>query len=274
MPPITVAVYFNPRSPHGERPPFCVIISVGARAFQSTLPARGATDAKEVYVWTSRNFNPRSPHGERPLVFVALCGTVSFQSTLPARGATGEQVRLIHAPFYFNPRSPHGERRCRRAWRRRIQANFNPRSPHGERRAQTPRRSLNAIFQSTLPARGATWRRSREPGEGFISIHAPRTGSDSHIVALRPHDRISIHAPRTGSDWTCCRWFAARMHFNPRSPHGERRRRAHHRVDGHGISIHAPRTGSDPALRRRPDSGSYFNPRSPHGERRQKHIRR
>ena len=33
---------FNPRSPHGERP-LSAIISVGARAFQPTLPARGAT---------------------------------------------------------------------------------------------------------------------------------------------------------------------------------------------------------------------------------------
>ena len=34
-------------------------------------------------------------------------------------------------------------------------------------------------------------------------------------------------------------------HFNPRSPHGERRRVAGHRKDSNQISIHAPRTGSD-----------------------------
>ena len=35
--------YFNPRSPHGERP--CPIaVACGKNAFQSTLPARGATE--------------------------------------------------------------------------------------------------------------------------------------------------------------------------------------------------------------------------------------
>ena len=56
--------YFNPRSPCGERhvgDPF----GVGLRAFQSTLPLRGATDFK------------------RNLWYVT-----QFQSTLPLRGAT------------------------------------------------------------------------------------------------------------------------------------------------------------------------------------------
>ena len=35
-----------------------------------------------------------------------------------------------------------------------------------------------------------------------ISIHAPRTGSDtSCLCRVRPSSVISIHAPRTGSDW-------------------------------------------------------------------------
>ena len=35
----------------------------------------------------------------------------------------------------------------------------------------------------------------------LISIHAPRTGSDSRgVVAARAERMISIHAPRTGSD--------------------------------------------------------------------------
>ena len=35
------------------------------------------------------------------------------------------------------------------------------------------------------------------------------------------------------------------MHFNPRSPHGERRAADDQRVAAVGISTHAPRTGSD-----------------------------
>ena len=56
-------------------------------------------------------------------------------------------------------------------------------------------------------------------------------------------------------------------HFNPRSPHGERRCESPPILWRSGISTHAPRTGSDA---RRYSGGitlSHFNPRSPHGER-------
>ena len=79
-----------------------------------------------------------------------------------------------------------------------------------------------------------------------ISIHAPRTGSDSSsIVAAANTLDISIHAPRTGSDAVMA--LAGKR--------GE-------------ISIHAPRTGSDPAPPFALLQASHFNPRSPHGERR------
>ena len=56
--------YFNPRSPHGERPgPHST--NKNAISFQSTLPARGAThEMRHTYI------------------------SIIFQSTLPARGAT------------------------------------------------------------------------------------------------------------------------------------------------------------------------------------------
>ena len=57
-------------------------------AFQSTLPARGAT----------------IPH-------CCLLPRNGFQSTLPARGATCATAFSIVLTVYFNPRSPHGERR-------------------------------------------------------------------------------------------------------------------------------------------------------------------
>ncbi len=61
-----------------------------------------------------------------------------------------------------------------------IRNDFNPRSPHGERRHDRADCDL--------------W---------TISIHAPRTGSDTVIVYISADD----------------------CDFNPRSPHGERRRR-------------------------------------------------
>ena len=125
------------------------------------------------------------------------------------------------------------------------QKDFNPRSPHGERQQPAARRGQVIQFQSTLPARGAT----NVPG------------------AFSSHQGISIHAPRTGSDSATKRRQRPHKHFNPRSPHGERQtgracasavmtfqstlpaRGATHASappeHAGAISIHAPRTGSD-----------------------------
>ena len=124
--------HFNPRSPHGERQALlaCATPKCG---FQSTLPARGATDflAKVVEVYgkfqstlpargatAARGlddpgavyFNPRSPHGERRTRRTRRTTNYTFQSTLPARGATAVVSQYSSSHFYFNPRSPHGER--------------------------------------------------------------------------------------------------------------------------------------------------------------------
>ena len=170
-----------------------------------------------------------------------------FQSTLPARGATVIRLAVsqwlaisIHAPrtgsdtmlaFFqilvsdFNPRSPHGERPL--PFLRRVDADdFNPRSPHGERREGAGSPCEGLIFQSTLPARGATrpFRRPRPNRE--ISIHAPRTGSDCVGGDATDEEEISIHAPRTGSDWAVMPPITVAVYFNPRSPHGERQNAA------------------------------------------------
>ena len=124
-----------------------------------------------------------------------------------------------------------------------------------------------------------------------ISIHAPRTGSDRSDASPIDSSIISIYAPRTGSDPPISRGrshhggfqstlpargatdatpslTAPCKNFNPRSPHGERRRKSFCRCRSRLISIHAPRTGSDAWFRglRLPRSQD-FNPRSPHGER-------
>ena len=147
-----------------------------------------------------------------------------FQSTLPARGAT-KSGRFFWKPFAnFNPRSPHGERR---RWRRTAaqRAYFNPRSPHGERQ-DSPEKYV--ILRD-------------------ISIHAPRTGSDHLRHCQISLFYISIHAPRTGSDMTWYRDNGRKLHFNPRSPHGERLSSLIYTAVASFISIHAPRTGSDAA---------------------------
>ena len=149
-------VYFNPRSPHGERP---------------------ATDGRCTTI--AKHFNPRSPHGERRRRNMAVRAYPEFQSTLPARGAT-------------------------------VIGNAE--------------RKIQSAFQSTLPARGATVIVSVPYAPAVISIHAPRTGSDTTDGdAQAPPRKISIHAPRTGSDMAIVFSVPSHTNFNPRSPHGERR---------------------------------------------------
>ena len=216
-----------------------------AFAFQSTLPARGATqlfggfsnhfcisihaprtgsDSRQRQQTAGRLISIHAPRtGSDLLCSAAQLGAAEFQSTLPARGATlvvsvGTLVLIIsiHAPrtgsdasaqasmtvsAHFNPRSPHGERRHGRwTWFFRL-GHFNPRSPHGERPV----------------ANGSYFNLIR------ISIHAPRTGSDMDVGLGSFGSDISIHAPRTGSDVTYPARFLSICHFNPRSPHGERR---------------------------------------------------
>ena len=83
-----------------------------------------------------------------------------------------------------------------------LSTDFNPRSPRGERRGI----HIHSIFQSTLPARGATVFTAQAAFQHLISIHAPREGSD-------------VHTPATSN-------FVG--YFNPRSPRGERLER----IDG------------------------------------------
>ena len=213
------------------------------------------------------DFNPRSPHGERPPPASQSIRTALFQSTLPARGATPAETPTN----YIMRISIHA-----------------PRTGSDKKRNDLVARGL--IFQSTLPARGATGEDWRWEKYINISIHAPRTGSDAIVWNSCVPMTISIHAPRTGSDAVSPSQSTAPPNFNPRSPHGERRRHGDLQARQNGISIHAPRTGSDspPASQSirtalfqstLPARGAtsriprivlqsrYFNPRSPHGER-------
>ena len=148
--------------------------------FQSTLPARGATDFLRSHHAEPKDFNPRSPHGERLHADNSWACAGDFNPRSPhgeRRPCAAHQAAYQHD---FNPRSPHGERRKGSRWSRRALRHFNPRSPHGERRSaggrfshfpqdfnprsphgerqpSTIRAVDEGVFQSTLPARGATY---------------------------------------------------------------------------------------------------------------------
>ena len=78
------------------------------------------------------------------------------------------------------------------------------------------------LFQSTLPAGGATHDTVVLHIGTIISIHAPRGGSDAHLGETGVYQCISIHAPRGGSDVLSGLRIIGNFDFNPRSPRGER----------------------------------------------------
>ena len=170
-------------------------------AFQSTLPARGATIPANGNRENLFHFNPRSPHGERrPL---PRCAVPSMRISIhaPRTGSDGSLTIQTARPDAISIHAPRtGSDACR------CRANCGAYK-----------------FQSTLPARGAT----RQHGVPKSSLS------------------ISIHAPRTGSDGTWAENVPMTLHFNPRSPHGERL------------------ADDKKVLQKHFD----FNPRSPHGER-------
>ena len=146
-------LYFNPRSPCGERPP-CAGCRRGPASFQPTLPLWGATS-------TTR------------LVFATLI----FQPTLPLWGATVELLILPHELNISTHAPPVGSD-SPRASTTTLTRYFNPRSPCGERHCLSSSPARPARFQPTLPLWGATVLARGLVAHVGISTHAPPVGSD------------------------------------------------------------------------------------------------
>ena len=165
-------------------------------------PRAGSDDVEPYFSLRSLYFNPRSPCGER-----LSCGAPKHRLILisihaPRVGSDHHgQILPGCGDQYFNPRSPCGERPDW-AVHGYSTSNFNPRSPCGERLELEIPATIAALFQSTLPVWGAT-----------------RPGNRGAVLRT-----ISIHAPRVGSDTVFPCRMSACLHFNPRSPCGERPR--------------------------------------------------
>ena len=170
------AGYFYPRSPRGERPTARTAAAPTMR-FLSTLPARGATS--------------RPAHS---------AGPDRFLSTLPARGATRSNVGgdvgaviSIHAPregsdasdklnrplLGISIHAPREGSDGRRGEPVGHTNHFYPRSPRGERPIPTPAYKLPVDFYPRSPRGERLIQDQRLGGKEFISIHAPREGSDT-----------------------------------------------------------------------------------------------
>ena len=170
--------HFNPRSPCGERR--CAMSLQSRHAvFQSTLPVWGATTTLS------------------PL----RLDFAVFQSTLPVWGATLKAVKSSIPPISISIHAPRVGSDLISPIGLPYPDNFNPRSPCGERLLMFIPLFTQYKFQSTLPVWGATKRNRIVSIVYFISIHAPRVGSDQSVHAVtRIGSDISIHAPRVGSD--------------------------------------------------------------------------
>ena len=214
---------FNPRSPRGERLIIGMFLSIVVK-FQSTLPARGATTSSVVSTQpgtisihapregsdpslstsslASLDISIHAPReGSDLIILVRNMAKQIFQSTLPARGATQSSYTFVH-PDFISIHAPREGSDCRLQIPPAYAGDFNPRSPRGERLRQNRGYHQQSKFQSTLPARGATF---------------------SHDSAREARAQFQSTLPARGA--TCPFFESSPRHtyFNPRSPRGERR---------------------------------------------------
>ena len=209
---------------------------------------------------------------------------------------------------YFDPRAPRGARLRRGRQAQRSGRYFNPRAPRGARRGRVcqgippgrisihaPRegrdsrfaahRSLITGFQSTRPARGATFPWAARNYRPAISIHAPCGARRKHPENQGVSGAISIHAPREGRDRIGLRNMENPWKFQSTRPVRGATRRTGLNVDIKGfqstrpvrgatathknkskkqrISIHAPREGRDRFTISSYCGFTHFNPRAP-----------
>ena len=124
------------------------------------------------------DFYPRSPRGERRLPGVLCFRAEEFLSTLPARGATDFSVDS-YADIVISIHAPR----------------------EGSDLTKYTASAVSSSFLSTLPARGATWRTSlRLSTLLYFYPRSPRGERPRGRRTPRHKPYISIHAPRVGSD--------------------------------------------------------------------------
>ena len=134
---------------------------------------------------------------------------------------------------------------------------------------QFDRRVYHFIFQSTLPARGATM--TDEDDQRFLENFNPRSPRGERLLprgGLPPRRCISIHAPREGSDFSRLYSRLNKRNFNPRSPRGERLQPAIQPAKQKEFQSTLPARGATVHVVWDILTQHNFNPRSPRGERR------
>ena len=133
--------------------------------------------------------------------------------------------------------------------------------------AVLPLPTLDELFQSTRPMRGATDKDGDIIASAGISIHAPHAGRDLSGSEIDVGADISIHAPHAGRDDAAGLGTVQEDDISIHAPHAGRDliRRGSGVVKD--ISIHAPHAGRDARRAAAGLAGAYFNPRAPCGAR-------
>ena len=141
-------------------------------------PRVGSDYDNDMRIWFCDDFNPRSPCGERLT-----------------------RDSHIIAPSYFNPRSPCGERRLIGAMTIHLMQFQSTLPVWGATFWAMNSKTYALLFQSTLPVWGATEKPGKplpEPSPFQSTLPVWGATKQVRLQELRPY--ISIHAPRVGSD--------------------------------------------------------------------------
>ena len=150
---ITLMSYFNPRSPHRERPERRHK-HTRKLAFQSTLPSQGATLYGLFHLHcTMISIHAPLTGSDVPVPLTVVLYLISIHA--PLTGSDFSAVKKSYMIINFNPRSPHRERQILEMFSA-VASDFNPRSPHRERLVPFIAVKDGVTFQSTLPSQGAT----------------------------------------------------------------------------------------------------------------------
>ncbi len=247
---------------------YCLYYTLDRQGFLSTFPLRGTSLRFSPRRYNQSNFYPRSPCGERlwacryvpcihsisihvplagnvAILVAGGIGMVGFLSTFPLRGtsalsrrAGGARLISIHVPLAGNVSRSGASAGSPR--------DFYPRSPCGERLSGAPQRAGKAIFLSTFPLRGTSSSPPAGGAGGGISIHVPLAGN------------VTWASPS----------YMPWQNFYPRSPCGERLKRAARACRlPQFLSTFPLRGTSRRSLASHPDWRNFY-PRSPCGERR------
>ena len=191
---------FNPRSPHGER--LRRRRHASLRRSISIHAPRTGSDAVQASLRGKRLISIHAPRTGSDCPQRRFPRSLPISIHAPRTGSDPNPRICQKLREDFNPRSPHGERRL---WRMTtiflLQISIHAPRTGSDRGSALRRRTLR-VFQSTLPARGAT-----------------RARTLTQIT-----DLFQSTLPARGATRAPCESSADRSDFNPRSPHGERHR--------------------------------------------------